>query len=151
MSTYDSVLPAVRVSSLPARHVSLWPGERPAVACPTCDRWRMLRRGSRLTPHRRPCPDCDTHRPPTATCSTCYGDGTINQRCPSSNRRVDIDLDPYEWLAQLRIAEHDAGTRTGRWTARRITATGTCGRKFVRRVAQPTTATPTHRLATTTG
>lgn len=121
--------PPIAVSSLPVHHVSLWPGEKPQVVCPSCGRWRMLYRGM-LAPHHMDLGD--------------------RRRCPGSGQRVRVDLDPLDWLAQLRIAELDAGTRTGRWTARRITATGTSGRKFVQRIARPPVPAPTFRIVAST-
>ncbi|KWX02748.1 hypothetical protein TH66_13470 [Carbonactinospora thermoautotrophica] len=81
--------PVLLASTLPPNRVSLYPGERPQVACPDCGRWRFLRRGM-LVPHRA-------------------DDGV--SRCPGSAQRVVIDLTPAEWQARLREAARHAGQR----------------------------------------
>jgi DNA-directed RNA polymerase subunit RPC12/RpoP len=60
----------------------LYKGERPQVACPYCDRWRLLERRM-LRPHRT-------------------DDGKT--RCPGSGQRIVIDEKPAEWLVWLHQA-----------------------------------------------
>jgi hypothetical protein len=74
--------PAVRVSTLPPDRVNLRPGELLAVSCPTCGRWRRVKRHM-LWPHRT-------------------DDGAT--RCPGSGQRIEVDLSPGEWLARLEAA-----------------------------------------------
>lgn len=77
-------------STLTPSMLSLYPQQRPIVACPDCSRWRTLHRGM-LAPHRA-------------------DDGV--SRCPGSGWRVRIDLTPGEWLARM-----EAGRRSVRRTA----------------------------------
>lgn len=87
----DNGLPEILASGFTPNRVSLYAGEPPMVACPDCDRWRLLKRGM-LAPHRA-------------------DDGVT--RCPGSGQRIRIDLTPQEWQARLREAERDAGRRHG--------------------------------------
>jgi hypothetical protein len=82
--------PVLLASLLAPSMLSLYPQERPLVACPECGRWRVLHRGM-LAPHRA-------------------DDGV--SRCPGSGWRVRIDLSSGEWLARL-----EAGRRSVRRTA----------------------------------
>lgn len=74
--------PVLLASTMTPDMLSLYPRERPMVACPECRRWRALHRGM-LAPHRA-------------------DDGV--SRCPGSAWRVRIDLSPAEWLARLEAA-----------------------------------------------
>ena len=82
---------ALPTSALPPNLISLYPGERPRVACPECGRWRLLHRGM-LVPHRS-------------------DDGV--SRCPGSAQRVVIDLNFPEWQERLSAAERDTVRRRG--------------------------------------
>lgn len=90
--------PPLRTSQLRANRVSLRPGERTQVACPFCDRWRLLERGM-LRPHR--------------------GDDG-RSRCPGSGQRIVVDESPDTWrrrLARDVIAAEQV--RPGLWAGRR--------------------------------
>lgn len=78
----DNGRPVLLASTLAPSMLSLYPRQRPMVACPDCGRWRTLHRGM-LAPHRAE-------------------DGV--SRCPGSAWRVRIDLSPGEWLARLEAA-----------------------------------------------
>lgn len=114
--------PAVPASSLAPSVLSLYPGERPMVACPDCGRWRVLRRGM-LAPHRA-------------------DDGV--SRCPGSAQRIRLDESPGQWLTRLDVAQREASTRSGHWTYRRTSPPG--GRKLVRATPSAPTAPPVFRI-----
>jgi len=78
--------PVLLASTMTPNMLSLYPRERPMVACPECRRWRALHRGM-LAPHRA-------------------DDGV--SRCPGSAWRVRIDLSPAKWLARLEAARRSA-------------------------------------------
>lgn len=70
----------IPTSSVDPFRVSLRSGERYQVACPWCDRWRLLLRGM-LEPHRR-------------------GDGV--SRCPGSGQRIVLDESEMQWRSRQR-------------------------------------------------
>lgn len=79
--------PPLATRKIAPNRVSLYPGEWPQVACPWCDRWRLLERGM-LRPHRR-------------------GDGQA--RCPGSGQRIKIDETVGQWLVRLGKAKYQSG------------------------------------------
>lgn len=81
----------IPTSAIDPFKVSLRVGERYQVACPWCDRWRLLLRGM-LEPHRR-------------------ADGV--SRCPGSGQRIVLDETEAQWRARQR---RTATERTEQWT-----------------------------------
>lgn len=73
--------PRIPTTDIAPNRLSLRRGELIQVACPFCDRWRLVERGM-LRPHRR-------------------GDGT--QRCPGSGQRVRVNETEEQW--RLRLAD----------------------------------------------
>lgn len=80
----------IPTSSIDPFKVSLRRGERYQVACPWCDRWRLLLRGM-LEPHRR-------------------ADGV--SRCPGSGQRIVLDETETQWRARQR---RTAAERSQQW------------------------------------
>jgi hypothetical protein len=81
--------PALLASTLPPNTLNLRPGERPAMICPDCGCWRLLYR-SMIAAHQA-------------------ADGIT--RCPGSGQRLNRDITPQVWQAQLRDAVQNAGRR----------------------------------------
>ncbi|KAB2351599.1 hypothetical protein F8566_05075 [Actinomadura rudentiformis] len=72
--------------------LALYPGERPSIVCPFCDTWRLWRRGM-LMPHR-----IDQSDP-------------SSPRCVGSGQRIQLDLSPARWRAELDEARALAARR----------------------------------------
>jgi hypothetical protein len=82
--------PPLRVSELPPDQVTMYRGEARTIRCPGCHRWLKPANGGL----RRHVVDIDSDRV-----------------CPQSGRRIWFDVEPAEWLADLRIATRDAAAR----------------------------------------
>lgn len=82
--------PPLRVSELPPDQVAMYPGEARIIRCPGCQRWQKPSNGGL----RRHVTDIDSSRV-----------------CPESGRRVWFDIEPAQWLVNLRVAVRDAATR----------------------------------------
>jgi hypothetical protein len=69
----------------------MFTGSLAAIACPSCQTWRVPRRG--MLPAHRAADDVT--------------------RCPGSGLRVQVDLTAAQWQARLHAAARQAGLRRG--------------------------------------